>query len=357
MTILQRYIFKEWLLTLLAVSVVLYIVLMGVFLGELLNDIADGRVPAGLLGTQLFLATPQILTNLLPLAAFVGVMWGLGRLYRDHEMVVMRSSGFGWRSLLRPLMSLTIPLALLLVLISFVLAPRAAVKSEEVVEQALRSASLWGLQQGRFHIMQSGRLVIYVESMDADGRNMSNVFVRQVDAGRSRVWVARSGEYWVDQDNGKRYLTLRDGEVNELAAGAKNVRVLQFERNDLMLPEPPRGEQKDELETRSFSELILARDAASVAELNWRLSPALAVIILGLLAIPLSHAGPREGRGARAALGILVYAIYANMLHLSKNWVANETLPVGLGMWWVHGVVLLAVLIWLQRQGRMVGSS
>ena len=71
-------------------------------------------------------------------------------------------------------------------------------------------------------------------------------------------------------------------------------------------PEPPRGEQKDELETRSFSELILARDAASVAELNWRLSPALAVIILGLLAIPLSHAGPREGRGARAALGILV---------------------------------------------------
>ena len=81
------------------------------------------------------------------------------------------------------------------------------------------------------------------------------------------------------------------------------------------------------------------------------------MVVLGLLAIPLSHSGPREGRGARAALGILIYAVYANTLHLSRSWVASETLPVFIGMWWVHGVVLLLALIWLHRQGRMVGSS
>ena len=356
-TILQRYIFKEWFFTLLAVSVVLYIVLMGVFLGELLNDIADGRVPAGLLSKQLLLATPQILSKLLPLSAFVGIMWGLGRLYRDQEMVVMRSSGFGWRSLLRPLAALTIPVGLVLLLTTFVLAPRAASLADSILEEALRSASLWGLQQGRFHIMQRGNLVIYVEEMDKDGRRMSNVFVRQNSEERTQVWAARSGEYWMDQETGNRFLTLKDGQVTEGEPNAQNVRVLQFERNDLKLPEPPQRQKKDELESRSFSELLTATDAASRAELQWRMSPAIAVVVLGLLAIPLSHSGPREGRGARAALGILIYAVYANTLHLSRSWVASETLPVFIGMWWVHGVVLLLALIWLHRQGRMVGSS
>ena len=125
MTILQRYLFKEWLFTLLAVSVVLMIVLMGVFLGELLNDIADGRVPAGLLGLQIVLQLPRALNNILPLSAFIAIMWGLGRLYRDQEMAVMRSNGFGWRQMVRPLLALMVPVALILLYIGFSLAPAA----------------------------------------------------------------------------------------------------------------------------------------------------------------------------------------------------------------------------------------
>jgi lipopolysaccharide export system permease protein len=57
------------------------------------------------------------------------------------------------------------------------------------------------------------------------------------------------------------------------------------------------------------------------------------------------------------ALGILLYAVYANLLNLSRSWVASEVLPPVIGMWWVHGIVLLLGVFWLQRQGRMVGGS
>lgn len=356
-TILQKYIFREWFWTLLAVSFVLWIVLMGVFLGELLNDIADGRVPTGLLGKQLLLATPEVMTKLLPLSGFVAVMWGLGRFYRDQEMVVMRSSGFNWRFLLKPLAVLVVPVAVLLLALSLWAAPRAANLSNDLLEEALRSASLWGLQAGRFHIMQGGQLVIYVEDMDKDGRRMRNVFVRQAEEGRMQVWSASEGEYWMDQDSGRRYLTLRDGQVTDSPPNQRNVRVLQFERNDLQLPEPPRRSRAGGLESASLAELMAAGTAEARAEFQWRLSPAIAVIVMGLLAIPLSHSAPREGRGARAALGILVYAVYANALNLGRSWVANESLPSLIGMWWIHGVVLLLALLWLQRQGRMVGTA
>ncbi|MEJ2534477.1 MAG: LptF/LptG family permease [Gammaproteobacteria bacterium] len=307
MTILQRYIFREWLWSLLGVSLILLTVLMGVFLGELLNDMADGRIPAGLLGVQLLLYLPDAFVNILPVSAFVAVMWSLGRLYRDREMVVMRSSGFGWRQLLRPLLLLCVPVALLLVLLTFYVAPRAAERSEQALEEALRSAAIWGVQAGKFHALQGGDLVIYVESLGSDGRTLSNVFVQQREGMRRRVWQAASGEYWMDEGTGR--------------AG----------------------------------ELIAAVDAASRAELQGRISPALAVLVLSLLAIPRSHSDPREGRGSRVVLGILSYAIYANLLYLCRAWVVDGTLPAWLGLWWVHALVLLSALFWLQRQGRAGG--
>ena len=95
-----------------------------------------------------------------------------------------------------------------------------------------------------------------------------------------------------------------------------------------------------------------AQLAEAIAELQWRLSPAIMVIVLGLLAIPLAHSEPREGRGARVVLGILVYILYGNLLYLCRTWVIEGVLPASIGMWWVHVVFLIISFAWIRRQGR-----
>lgn len=355
MSILQRYLYREWFLTLVAVTVVLFIVLMGVFLGELLNDMADGRTPSGLLGLQLLLHTPEALSSILPLAGFVAVMWGLGRLYRDQEMAVMRSSGFGWRQMLRPLMLLVLPAAAVLLLLTFSIAPRAAALAEKKLEEAFKSAAVWGLHEGRFHILQGGDLVIYIESLAEDGRTLQNIFIQQKDEPREIVWMARQGEYWMDVDTGQRYLTLLNGQISDGIPNKRDVRLLDFERTDFRLPEPERRATNTRAETKSTADLLAAGDEMAFAELQWRLAPPILVLVLGVLAIPLSHSNPREGRGIRVVLGILSYALYANTLYLCRAWMADGVLPATVGMWWIHGLVLMVALIWLRRQGRMVG--
>ncbi|MGD9021474.1 MAG: LptF/LptG family permease, partial [Lysobacterales bacterium] len=141
MSILQKYILREWSWTALAVSIVLLVVLLGAYLGDMLDDIADGRMPAGLLSIQLLLHMPQTLENILPLAGFVAVMWSLGRLYRDQEMAVMRSSGFGWKRLVKPLFSLVGPLAVILLIMGLWAAPMASQLAEQQLEKAFRSAA------------------------------------------------------------------------------------------------------------------------------------------------------------------------------------------------------------------------
>jgi lipopolysaccharide export system permease protein len=353
MSILQKYLLREWFWTLLAVTLVLVIVLLGVFLGELLNDVAGGRMPASLLGSQVLLHLPQVLGTILPLSGFIAIMWGLGRLYRDQEMAVMRASGFNWQQLLRPLVTLILPVSAMLLVVNLVVAPTAALTAESKLEKALRSASLWGLRAGQFHVLQGGDLVLYVESTGEDGRSLNNIFIQQRENDREQVWMAKQGSYWFDEESGSRYLTLEDGQITDSNPDSLDVRTLTFSRNDLQLPEPERRLQSRSLETTLSGDLLATADASSLAELQWRLSPSVALLVLGLMAIPLSHSGPREGRGGRGVLGILSYAVYANTLYLFRAWIAEGLLPLMPGIWSVHALVLVVTLVWLRRQGRM----
>ena len=353
LSILQKYIFREWFWTSLAVSIVLIVVLLGAYLSDMLNDIADGRMPAGLISKQLLLRLPEALGNILPLAGFIAVMWGLGRLYQDQEMAVMRSSGFGWRQLLKPLLSLVIPLAVLLLVMSLVIAPKTAQMAEQQLEEAFRSAAVWGLQAGKFHVLRHGELVIYTEAIEDDGSTLRNIFIKQRNPDREQIWVAQKGRYWMDEDSGDRYLILEQGKVVDVAPGQLDLRVLNFARNDLRLPEPEsRKRKKTKINSKPSAELLDDGSVESIAELQWRLSPAITVIVLGLLAVPLAHTEPREGRGIRIILGILIYLLYVNMLYLCRSWVAEDILPAYIGLWWVHIVFLIISFAWVRQQGR-----
>ncbi len=331
--------------------------MVGVSLGELLGDVAGGRVPTGLMGILVILKMPELLSTVVPLGVFIAVIWGLGRMYRDQEMAVMRASGFNWKMLLRPLFNLLLPVAVLLLTMDLFLAPKAASSAQQQLENAFRTAAEWGLQAGQFHVLKGGDLVLYVESVDADGRTLRNIFMQQRHDGREQVWIAEKGYYWLNEEKGERYLTLENGQITEGGTTGLDFGVVKFSRNDLLLPEPDRRIKAVSLEARPSTEILFSSNVEEIAEIQWRVSPAIAIIVLGLLAIPLSHSPPREGRGGRAVLGILAYAFYANVLYMCRSWIAKGELTPWLGMWWVHLLTLVIALIWLQRQGRMVGKG
>jgi lipopolysaccharide export system permease protein len=339
------------------VTIVLTVVIFGVSLGDLLSEISRGRVPPGLLFTLLLLNLPQAMSTIIPISVFISIIWGLGRLYRDQEMAVMRASGFSWQMLLRPLFNLLLPVVVILLMLGLFFSPMAAHTAQEKLAQAFRNASEWGLQTGQFHVLRGGDMVLYVESVAKDGKRLNNIFIQQRQNRREQVWIAEEGYYWLDEENGERYLTLENGQITEGQPGLLDFGIIRFSRNDIRLPHPEERTTSTDVETRPSRQLLGSANQEEAAELQWRITPAIAIIVLGLLAIPLSHSSPREGRGGRVLLGILCYAIYANLLYMCRSWIAEGALPTILGMWWVHLFGLLVALVWLQQQGRMVGRG
>jgi lipopolysaccharide export system permease protein len=74
------------------------------------------------------------------------------------------------------------------------------------------------------------------------------------------------------------------------------------------------------------------------------------VLILTLLAVPLAHIAPRQGRYGKIVVGIAAYLLYSQLTGLGQAWIAKGRMPEFLGLWWVHALMLSWALLLIARR-------
>jgi lipopolysaccharide export system permease protein len=342
--LIDRYLLRELYLAFFAVCAVLGLVLVGGVLTDVLNRIASGRIPASLLLSQLGLRSLDALALILPLAAFLSVLIAYGRLYRDSEIAVLSASGLRLSGLMKPLWFLALPLFVLLSLVSFWWSPMALDRADSLVREANRSLLVAGMEPGRFVDMPGKLGVIYVGKMSADGTEFERLFVQHERDGRLDIVTAANGRLYYDQDGGQRFLSLSEGFRVEGSVDKPDFRTMRFARNDIRLPEPDQQNGR-RAESIRATEILLASDRLSDrAELQWRLGVPLSAVFLMLLAFPLAKSPPREPRYGRILIAVLGYLLYSNLLALGRGWVATGVVPENIGLWWIHGLVLMIAM-------------
>ena len=89
-----------------------------------------------------------------------------------------------------------------------------------------------------------------------------------------------------------------------------------------------------------------------MTELQWRASMPIATLILGLLAVPLSRTNPRQGKFSHLLPSLLIYIFYLNMMLVSQSWLKSGKIPPILGLWWLHGLMLIftVALYWFEAR-------
>jgi lipopolysaccharide export system permease protein len=350
--ILDRYIFREIAVTWFGVTMVLLLILLTNQFARVLGDVAKGKLPKNAAFDVIGLSAAQYLTVLVPIGLFLSIMLALGRLYRDSEMPAMMACRVGPSGIYRPLAWLLAPLALGVAWLSMDGAPMALTAVDRIGAEARREADLASIEPGRFTIFGPDQAVVYGESVTADGV-MEKVFMqRQVADGRVEVVIAERGEQLESEDENTRLLVLHNGRRYEGVPGTTQFRVVEFAEHGIPFQLPSLDAPDPRPRAMPFQQLWASNELAHIAELQWRVSIPLATILLAMLAVPLSNSQPRAGRYGRLGIGLLVFIIYLNMLSAAKAWVEQATLSPALGLWWVHGCVLLFTLALLAVQYR-----
>jgi lipopolysaccharide export system permease protein len=361
LSILDRYFLRELAQTVAATVVVLLVIVAGSAFAQVLQKVANGSFPASVMFQVLGLKTLDGLTNMMPLASFIGVLMGLGRMYRESEMHVLASSGMGPRGLLRPVMILGVVLVSITALVSLWLGPWAVRTSDAMVAAANRSVIAAGLDAGRFTNLPGKGGIIFVDSLSRDGSKLGRTFVAtQSDEKKGpphlKVVNAVNGELYQESDGNGRFIAFKNGWQYEIPLGTDNWRQMRYERNDTSLSNVQADDDEDPAHSKGSWTLARSNDPAYQAEFAWRVNASPLTLVLLLLALPLSRQSPREPKYGRLLLAVVSFYLYYVLLALGRSQIGKGHWHSEAPLWALHALVLglAGWMLWKQYSPRKV---
>ncbi|MGB5442312.1 MAG: LPS export ABC transporter permease LptF [Gammaproteobacteria bacterium] len=361
--VFDRYLLREVIHGWVVVTVILWLVLVCNRLVRYLGDAAAGEIPAGVVFKLLGLKMVWYLVHVVPFALALGVIIGLGRMYRDNEMTVMAACGVGPVQIYKPLLTLGAVVTVLLGWLSLSASPAVEGMSLQVRAEAEQQADFTVLGAGRFNAIQNGRLTFYAERLSRDGQQMENLFIvvsNKPDDDRTlQLLRAQSAYRKHDTASGDDFLVLLNGYRYEGTPGRENYRSMQFREYGIRIDMPGMEKDASRLSAMPTAMLVGSADNEKRAELQWRLAMPLSVMVLLFLSVPLCKSSPRQGRYGRLVIAILLFVVYYNLLGAAKVWVERGAVPVSIGLWWVPllAVILALVLLNSDRLARRIGHS
>ena len=332
-----------------ATLVVLFTIVLTMLLIRTLGLASQGSVNPEevmlVLGYTVLGRMPTILT----LALFIAIVFTLSRMYRDSEMIIWFASGRSLGGFLGPVLRFAWPILVVVTLMVFLIWPWANQQTDQLRSRFEQRGDLERVTPGQFQESSSGRRVFFIDKNTADGTEGRNIFVSSIEPdGRESIISARSGrvEWIADQQ----YLLLSNGQRLETGADQR-LQISEFEEYGTQVgTRALAGGAGGRLKSTSTWDLLQALDAASRAELGWRLGMSLTALNFVLIAVATTAGNPRAGRGGNLFFTLFAFIVYYNMLNMGQSWVARGLIGLAPMMLALHGSVFVAAALWLLKR-------
>lgn len=355
MRLIERYISRE--LTLPFIVVIL--ILVGLFASFSSARFLAGAVTETLGLAALFklvmLKTLIALEVLIPVALYIAIISGLGRLNKDQELNVLRASGVSGRRIVLTVLLMAVPVAIISGILSSYVRPWAYAENYILDAQAEAELNTNRFQAGRFYGSERSGRVVYVQSKDEINKRMNDIFhyIRTADA--SEIIFAREAVQLHPSRDVRPSIVLSEGYLYQLSQSANRDDRIQFEQLTYFTDsELALRYRRKAAPTRTLWE---SEEPWEIAELQWRLSRPIATLLLALIAVAFIQSTPRQDKATRTyLLAAVVFAVYYNLSGLAKNWVEQGVVSTTVGVWWLYAVMFILLLLYALKPGHKLLS-
>jgi len=338
--IIRAYLNKEILSPLITISLVLSVLMISFSALSLLADPMSSLIPAPLLAQMIFAKTIAAFELFLPLALFITLLMGLGRLYSEQEISALQAAGMGVFGLIRTFLPLILVLTVITALLTIMVRPWANQLRYEVQYEATDSYDFERLESGYFYESEETGRVYFTKKVNPD-QTKEDIFMYEDADEHSQVVVAREGRQLPSVLDNDASLLFTEGSAYRLSDKGDD-QVIDFEEMTLHLDveqREPLGYKRKGTSTRQLWQSDQPKD---IAELQWRLTTVVKTFLLALLAIFLAKTSPRRGRYGILVLGVVVFLLVHGGSLVLMAWIEQGLLPRLPGLW--LSVILLAAV-------------
>jgi lipopolysaccharide export system permease protein len=345
--IIFRYLARNLIANTLAVTAVLMLVVVSGRFVKYLADAAAGRLDASVLLALLVYRLPGFFELVLPLAFFISILLAYGQLYVENEMTVLQACGMSYKRLMSYTLAVAGLVALVVASFSLYVSPSGFDRMDKLINAQWQRGEIETLSAGKFYSLRANRGVTYSEEISKDGV-LTNVFLAQqgdrADTRGMVIVVADHGYSRKSDKTGESYLVLREGHRIQGVPGQGDFQVTSFDEFGQRL-EPMRIGERVEVDAIPTNALWGATDPQYQATLHWRLSLPVMVMIVSLLAVPLSKTNPRQGRFNKILPAVILYVVYLLTLNSARGAIEDESSLAEVLMPLIHVLFLAVALV------------
>ncbi|SMM98997.1 permease YjgP/YjgQ family protein [uncultured Candidatus Thioglobus sp.] len=350
-TLIARYVMRN----VLVFSTVIFLIISLIIFGNQVVLIIKESLKIGILSTDLL---PLISFNMirdipliLSLSLFLGIILAISKLYKDSEAIVMNSLGLGDKHFMVFIQPVVLSVFVFILFLTTIVVPWSKHQKNTIMSRDENISKFSFIKQGEFQKFKNGNIVFYASKVkDGDKdihQQMEEIFIYTLVNGKPVITLAKQAEKYTNEANSV-YLRLKDGVRYHGFFDDADKKVLNFDQYDLQVVDGKAqvsSEKYNESEGQRMIDLFRSDNPEDQAELQWRLSQPLSVVILSLLAVLLGKTSPRDGKNLGVLLGLGIFILYNNALLIAKSALESGAIPAIIGLWWVH--LLMSGLIFL----------
>ncbi len=358
-TLIARYITRIVVTLFFAVILIIGLIVFGNQFVLIAQDSIELGVPIQELMPLAYYNMTRDFPFIFSLSLFLAIILAVSQLYKNSEAIVMNSLGLGDKQFIIFLRPLVIVSFIIILFLTTTAVPWSK-QQKNLIEEANKNASEFTfIKEGEFEEFKDGEIVFYAsESSTPDSealQNMEEIFISARSEKNSIIVLASEAIKFTNPETKNVYLRLKDGTRYQDITGNKSKVILNFDQYDLqiisgdMLNTVP---QYTAIQGIKTLELFNREGLLVNAELQWRLSAPISLLILSVLGVLLGKTSPRSGRSIGLLIGSVIFMLYNNGLLIAKSSIERGELNPIIGLWSVHLSVLLLTLIFYQLRNR-----
>ena len=360
-TIIARYLLSNIFTFFIAITFVIGLLVLGNQFVLTVQESIDHGIPLKelmpLVGFNMLRDIPMILS----ISLFMSIIIAITQLYKNSEALIINSMGLGDKSLMSLIQPVVICTFIVVIFLTLYGVPWAKQQKNISENKTVNASEFSFITAGKFESFKDGEIVFYAsdsEKINNSGeQNMEEVFIYASNNSGTVIVLASAGKKYIDPISKSTYLRLKNGTRYEGLDNASNTNILNFESYDLEIVS---GEVKksidtfSEIEEKNTIDLFNEKSLLATAELQWRFSQPISILILSVLGVFLGKASPRTGKGVNLLIGVLFFLLYNNGLLVAKNLIETGGISPIIGLWSVHLILIFILIIFYQyREGRI----
>ena len=357
MKILDRYLVKQFLQTLLFALLAFTLIFVVLDTMENLDDFIDESV-AGKLVLQYYLVfIPEMIRIILPISVLLASLFTAGKLANLNELTAIKASGVSLYRMMIPFLITSILISFFTVYFSGYLVPMAN-KHKVFIEQTYMKKGLVHFGSNIF-FQDTGSRIVTINYYDVSMGQANQVSIQEFDPKDKTKLISRSDGFRMSYDSTKSKWQLFSGTTRNFYDNSerlekflvKDYPSLHFKPEDV-IKKQRKPEEMTLSELKNFSEEQLRTGNNAVrTEIAYhsRIAYAFSSIIVVMFGLPISSNRRRGGLAIQFGISMAVTFLYLVFMKISQAFGENGVLNPFLTAWLANLLFLVIALVNLKR--------